>query len=104
MKKKKNCSGNSAIFPYIFVYAKQLGITADVIGYITATLWCVTVLTRPVLGGLADHFQKFKLVLICMLLVSIVSGRGSSVSSQPPRQASNSAQTLPVVAFRTTLT
>ncbi|GFU91815.1 major facilitator superfamily domain-containing protein 6-B [Trichonephila clavipes] len=93
-------AGNSAIFPYIFVYAKQLGITADVIGYITATLWCVTVLTRPVLGGLADHFQKFKLVLTCMLLASVVSGLGLSFIPQPQQQASNSTTNSSVICLQ----
>ncbi|GFT53884.1 major facilitator superfamily domain-containing protein 6 [Nephila pilipes] len=94
-------AGNSAIYPYIFVYAKQLGITADAIGYITATMWCATVLSRPILGGLADHFQKFKLVLICMLLISIASDLGLSFIPQPqPLQSSNSTTNTSVICLQ----
>ncbi|GFT15714.1 major facilitator superfamily domain-containing protein 6 [Nephila pilipes] len=94
-------SGNSAIYPYIFVYAKQLGITADAIGYITAILWCVTVFSRPILGGLTDHFQKFKLVLICMVLASIVSDLGLSFIPQPQSQQDlNSTTNSSVICFQ----
>ncbi|GFQ94875.1 major facilitator superfamily domain-containing protein 6 [Trichonephila clavata] len=92
--------GSSAIFPYVYIYAKTLGITADAVGYITATLWCATVLTRPVLGGLADYFQKFKLVLTCMLVISVASALGLSFIPQPPQQASNSTTNSSVICLQ----
>ncbi|GIY75123.1 MFS domain-containing protein [Caerostris darwini] len=93
--------GSSAIYPYIYIYAKQLGITADVIGYITAFLWCSTVITRPILGGLADHFQKFKLVLVSMLMISISTDLGLSFIPQPPQDTtSNSTTNTSVVCFQ----
>ncbi|GIY42040.1 MFS domain-containing protein [Caerostris extrusa] len=92
--------GSSAIYPYIYIYAKQLGITADVIGYITAFLWCSTVITRPILGGLADHFQKFKLVLVSMLMISITTDLGLSFIPQPPQDTtSNSTTNTSVVCY-----
>ncbi|GFY57556.1 major facilitator superfamily domain-containing protein 6 [Trichonephila inaurata madagascariensis] len=92
--------GSSCIFPYIYIYAKTLGITADVVGYITATLWCVTVLTRPILGVLVDYFQKFKLVLTCLLVISVASALGLSFIPQPPQQASNSTTNSSVICFQ----
>ncbi|GFY64309.1 major facilitator superfamily domain-containing protein 6 [Trichonephila inaurata madagascariensis] len=92
--------GSSAIFPYVYIYAKTLGITADAVGYITATLWCATVLTRPILGGLADYFQKFKLVLTCLLVISVASALGLSFIPQPPQQASNSTTNSSVICFQ----
>ncbi|XP_055937436.1 maltose permease-like [Argiope bruennichi] len=85
--------GSSAIYPYIYIYAKQLGMTADVVGYITSAMWCITVLSRPLLGGLADYFQKFKLVLICMLVTSIVTDLGLSFIPMP-KQGNNSNSTI----------
>ncbi|XP_055937435.1 major facilitator superfamily domain-containing protein 6-like isoform X2 [Argiope bruennichi] len=72
-------SGSAAIYPYIFIYGKQLNITADVVGYITSAIWCITVLSRPIIGGVTDHFnKKFKLVLISLLLMSIFTDLGLS--------------------------
>ncbi|GIY75122.1 major facilitator superfamily domain-containing protein 6-A [Caerostris darwini] len=85
--------GSSAVYPYISIYAKQLGITADVIGYITAGLWCSTVISRPILGGLADHFQKFKLVIVCMLMISVSTNLGLSFIPQPPQDTTSNSTT-----------
>ncbi|GFT15713.1 major facilitator superfamily domain-containing protein 6 [Nephila pilipes] len=92
--------GSSAIFPYIYIYAKSLGITADAVGYVTAALWCATVISRPILGGLADHFQKFKLMLTCMLVISIASALGLSFIPQPPNLASNSTTNSSVICLQ----
>ncbi|GIY42042.1 MFS domain-containing protein [Caerostris extrusa] len=93
--------GSSAVYPYISIYAKQLGITADVIGYITAGLWCSTVISRPILGGLADHFQKFKLVLVCMLMISVSTNLGLSFIPQPPQDTtSNSTTNTSVICYQ----
>ncbi|GBM03775.1 hypothetical protein AVEN_231261-1 [Araneus ventricosus] len=85
--------GSSAIYPCIYIYAKQLGMTANVVGYITSAMWCITVLSRPPLGGLADHFQKFKLVLICILVTSITTDLGLSYIPMP-KQETNSSSTI----------
>ncbi|CAL1274893.1 unnamed protein product [Larinioides sclopetarius] len=85
--------GSSAIYPYIYIYAKQLGITADVVGYITSAMWCITVLSRPLLGGLADHFRKFKLVLICMLVTSIATDLGLSFIPMPKQETNSNSTT-----------
>ncbi|CAL1274891.1 unnamed protein product [Larinioides sclopetarius] len=85
-------SGSSAIFPYVYIYAKQLGITADIVGYITASIWCITVLSRPMIGGLADHFhKKFKLVLISLTVMSIITDLGLSFIPQAPRERSSNS-------------
>ncbi|GBL93483.1 hypothetical protein AVEN_59683-1 [Araneus ventricosus] len=85
--------GNSASTPYMAIFAKQMGVTADVIGYTAAAFGCITVITRPIIGALADHFQKFKLVLICMLFVSISTDIGLSLIPQPARQKTSNFTT-----------
>ncbi|GBL93443.1 hypothetical protein AVEN_59652-1 [Araneus ventricosus] len=66
----------------------ELGITADIVGYITAGIWCITVLSRPGIGGLADNFhKKFKLVLISLTVMSIITDLGLSFIPQAPQES-----------------
>ncbi|KAF8767064.1 Major facilitator superfamily like protein [Argiope bruennichi] len=67
---------HAGVLPFITVYAKQLGISADVIGLVMAILCCVTVISRPLLGSIADHLQKLKLVMIALIFIDISADMG----------------------------
>uniref|UniRef100_W8APK8 Major facilitator superfamily domain-containing protein 6 n=1 Tax=Ceratitis capitata TaxID=7213 RepID=W8APK8_CERCA len=59
------------ILPQLSVYGKQLGISPDIMGYITSVLPIMYVLAKPVVGYVADyflHFRKFIFALIIMLM------------------------------------
>lgn len=79
---------HSGVVPFITVYAKQMGISADAIGIILAILCCFTVLSRPLLGSLVDHLQKMKMVLMMLVLIDISADMGLNFIPSP---ATNSA-------------
>ncbi|XP_055936650.1 uncharacterized protein LOC129966262 [Argiope bruennichi] len=62
------------VLPFITVYAKQLGISADVTGLIMAIL--CSVISRPLIGSIADHLQKLKLVMIALIFIDISADMG----------------------------
>ncbi|GIY14175.1 MFS_1_like domain-containing protein [Caerostris darwini] len=80
----------SGVIAFISVYAKQLGITADVMGIIFAVVSSSTVISRPLLGGLVDHFQKLKLVLVSLVLINIVADLSMNFIPQPTPSPTNS--------------
>ncbi|GFS57311.1 hypothetical protein NPIL_508521 [Nephila pilipes] len=67
---------HAGVVPFITVYAKQMGISADAMGIILAILCCFTVVSRPLLGSLVDHLQKMKLVLMTLVLIDISADMG----------------------------
>ncbi|GFS57309.1 MFS_1_like domain-containing protein [Nephila pilipes] len=84
----------AGVIPFIAVYAKQLEISADVMGIIFAVVSSATVVSRPLLGILVDHFQKLKLVLLCLVMIGIISDLGMNFIPQPfptPTNSSNSS-------------
>ncbi|KAG8179144.1 hypothetical protein JTE90_015334 [Oedothorax gibbosus] len=67
---------HSGVVPFISVYAQQMKITADAMGYIFAFICCFTVISRPFFGGIVDYFQKLKLVLIALIFIDIAADMG----------------------------
>ncbi|GIY14179.1 MFS_1_like domain-containing protein [Caerostris darwini] len=80
---------HAGVLPFITVYGKQMGISADVIGLIMAILCCVTVVSRPLIGSMVDHFQKLKLVMVCLVFIDIAADIG--LNFIPPRAVTHSS-------------
>lgn len=76
-------SAHAGVIPFIPVYAEQLGISASAVGVILAVLSCLTVVTKTVFGGIADHFQKLKHVLIFLILMDIIADLGLNFIPKP---------------------
>ncbi|CAL1299107.1 unnamed protein product [Larinioides sclopetarius] len=81
----------AGVIAFISVYAKQLGISAEALGVIFASVSSFTVISRPLLGSLVDHFQKLKLVLVSLVLINIAADLGMNFIPQP---ASTSVNTV----------
>ncbi|CAL1299105.1 unnamed protein product [Larinioides sclopetarius] len=81
----------AGVIAFLSVYAQQLGITTDAIGIIFAAVSSLTVVSRPVLGSLADHFGKLKLVLVCLVLMNIVADLGINFIPEPTSATTNSS-------------
>lgn len=79
----------AGIIPFIAVYAKQLDISPDVMGIIFAVVSSATVISRPLLGILVDHFHKLKLVLLSLVIIGILSDLGINFIPQPSPTAVN---------------
>lgn len=45
------------ILPQLSVYGKQLGVSPDVMGYITSVLPIIYVIAKPIVGYVADYFS-----------------------------------------------
>ncbi|GIY40506.1 MFS_1_like domain-containing protein [Caerostris extrusa] len=80
---------HAGVLPFITVYGKQMGISAEVIGLIMAILCCVTVVSRPLIGSMVDHFQKLKLVMVFLVFVDIAADMG--LNFIPPRAVTHSS-------------
>lgn len=52
------------ILPQLSVYGKQLGVSADVMGYITSVLPIIYVIAKPIVGYIADYFS----VILCAIM------------------------------------
>ncbi|GFQ78137.1 hypothetical protein TNCT_259301 [Trichonephila clavata] len=76
---------HAGVVPFITVYAKQMGISADAIGIILAILCCFTVLSRPLLGSLVDRLQQMKTVLMILVLIDIAVDMGLNSIPSPTR-------------------
>lgn len=76
-------SAHAGVIPFIPVYAEQLGISASAVGVILAVLSCLTVVTKTAFGGIADHFQKLKQVVVFLILVDIAADLGLNFIPKP---------------------
>ncbi len=63
-------SGVSSLLPYLNLYMNQIGLTMSEIGIIYGTMPFVSAIMRTVIGGVADKFQKHKLILMICCVVS----------------------------------
>lgn len=62
------------ILPFLFVYGKQLGISADIMGYITAVLPILYLISKPIFGFIMDFFRNHrKILFICLVIGSSLS-------------------------------
>ncbi|CAL1299110.1 unnamed protein product [Larinioides sclopetarius] len=73
----------AGVIAFISVYAKQLGISAGALGFIFASVSSFAVISRPLLGSLVDHFQRLKLVLVCLVLINIAADLVMNFIPQP---------------------
>ncbi|XP_036334100.1 major facilitator superfamily domain-containing protein 6 [Rhagoletis pomonella] len=56
------------ILPQLSVYGKQLGITPDIMGYITSVLPIMYVIAKPIVGYIADYFSHFRKFIFAVLI------------------------------------
>ncbi|XP_035228978.1 major facilitator superfamily domain-containing protein 6-like isoform X1 [Stegodyphus dumicola] len=84
---------HAGVLPYLPVYAKQLGITASAVGIIYAVICFITVLSKPLFGGLVDHFQKLKPMLLLLILTDVIADLGLNFIPRPPEISMNMANT-----------
>ncbi|XP_018377515.1 PREDICTED: major facilitator superfamily domain-containing protein 6-like [Trachymyrmex cornetzi] len=59
----------AAIFPFLPVYGKQLGVSPLIMGSITAILPIVYMITKPTIGFIMDYFQTQKKLIFMFILV-----------------------------------
>ncbi|XP_055386807.1 major facilitator superfamily domain-containing protein 6 isoform X2 [Condylostylus longicornis] len=65
------------ILPQLSVYGKQLGVSSEIMGYITSFLPILYVLAKPVAGFLADYFSNCrKFIFVCIILIMSLSYSG----------------------------
>ncbi|XP_069964549.1 major facilitator superfamily domain-containing protein 6 [Bactrocera oleae] len=57
------------ILPQLSVYGKQLGVSADVMGYITSVLPIIYVIAKPIVGYIADYFSHFRKFIFFLLIL-----------------------------------
>ncbi|GAB1607637.1 major facilitator superfamily domain-containing protein 6-like [Argonauta hians] len=66
-------SAVGVLLPFLPLYMKQLGLTAQESGIIIGSMLCCGLLAEPIVSFLAEHFQKYKFFLIfCTLLSGVV--------------------------------
>ena len=53
------------ILPQINVFGKELGISPQVMGYVTCIMPILYVIAKPGVGYLADYFSVFNTIIIC---------------------------------------
>jgi PPP family 3-phenylpropionic acid transporter len=58
----------AALYPYLPVYYRQLGLSGEQIGVLTATVPLINLLSGPMWGWLADSYQQHKRVLVLSML------------------------------------
>ncbi|EGI58912.1 hypothetical protein G5I_13028, partial [Acromyrmex echinatior] len=64
-------SATGAIFPFLSVYGKQLGISPLIMGSIGAILPILFMIAKPIFGFIMDYFQtQKKLIFMALLTVS----------------------------------
>ncbi|KAG5331936.1 MFSD6 protein, partial [Acromyrmex charruanus] len=73
----------AAIFPFLPVYGKQLGISPLIMGSITAILPIVYMITKPTIGFIMDYFQTQK-KLIFMFILGVSYGSYILIYFLPP--------------------
>ncbi|XP_011185406.2 major facilitator superfamily domain-containing protein 6 [Zeugodacus cucurbitae] len=57
------------ILPQLSVYGKQLGVSPDVMGYITSVLPIMYVIAKPIVGYVADYFSHFRKFIFSLLIL-----------------------------------
>ena len=65
-----------ALFPYLPVYLRELGLTFEQIGLLTAVQAAIQLALAPVWGGLADRFPRTRVTLP---LAALVAAAGAAV-------------------------
>ncbi|XP_075229080.1 major facilitator superfamily domain-containing protein 6-like isoform X2 [Lycorma delicatula] len=66
-------AGTAPVVPFLPVYAKQLGFSPLLVGFIYTALPLMGMLAKPLMGAIADKFQCHKSLFISFLMLSIVS-------------------------------
>ncbi|GBM75614.1 Major facilitator superfamily domain-containing protein 6 [Araneus ventricosus] len=65
------CGTFGTCLPYLTIFAqKRVGISASALAAILTTQRCICILTKPAIGYIADYFNKLK-IIIC--IISVVS-------------------------------
>lgn len=65
-------AGTAPVVPYLPTYARQLGFSSVVVGLIYTILPIMGMLAKPLLGAVADHFRRQKMMFIfCEVLVLV---------------------------------
>ncbi|XP_054712611.1 uncharacterized protein LOC129222172 [Uloborus diversus] len=77
---------HSGVIPFATVYAKQLRIPANEVGVIFFFVSCLTLISRTFLGGIVDHFQKFRTVLFVLIIIDIAADLGLNFIPRPYHQ------------------
>ncbi|XP_054723034.1 major facilitator superfamily domain-containing protein 6-like [Uloborus diversus] len=63
----------SGVFPFVPVFAKQLGIHAAAFGLIYSILPFCSFISKPFFGFLADYFQNIKVFLVTLIILISVT-------------------------------
>lgn len=64
--------GQSPVVPFIPTYAKQLGFSSVVVGFIYTLLPIMGMIAKPTMGAVADRFKCQKLLFQSSIIVTIV--------------------------------
>ncbi|KFM80168.1 Major facilitator superfamily domain-containing protein 6, partial [Stegodyphus mimosarum] len=90
----------ACVIPYLPVHAKEIGISAVSVGVIYSFLPLVTMVAKPFFGGVADHFNNLKSLLLIFLGVVMLS---SSLTVSIPRKQNMITSEVRCTASGTTL-
>ncbi|CAB0006430.1 unnamed protein product [Nesidiocoris tenuis] len=64
--------GSAPIAPFIPVIGKDLGFSATIVGLVMTTVPLLGLITKPILGGVADKLSAHKTIFICLIVVNLV--------------------------------
>ena len=63
----------SALWPYINVFAKQLGISSAAVGFVFGAAPLAGTIAKPLFGAIADRFKKKKIMFLFFILLNLMS-------------------------------
>ena len=63
----------SALWPYVNVFAKQLGISSAAVGFVFGAAPLAGTIAKPLFGAIADRFKKKKIIFLFFILLNLMS-------------------------------
>lgn len=82
------------ILPQMAVFGKQLGISPDIMGFVTSVLPILYILAKPAVGFLADYFSRYrKMIFVLIIVIMTICFAGFEIVP-PPKQHLVSSQAV----------